>query len=304
MRYGGNFFSLAAANAYVGAVVPLGNAYIDAANLLKDNKNLIAAEAVHLMLNDPTVGIASGYPGVPGGDQNCIDDIVDVVEAIAYNLQYGSNSEVWDAANYYVNTVHLDGEETQSVWAFNKAKELAANIIVNTSITIQGSHGYTQVTNTGVTFDAAVCATVDAAMDTLFNIVTTAISSDSLSTVTRTNPSNHILHIEGEETETIYAFNKARDLCNLAIVNNLPIGTYTTINPVNDLSITVASDSCATVTSAITSFAKIITDAIDNPSTLPEPNIGNYPDIRTGTPIGGLSNGSAYYVRYINADTI
>ena len=304
LRYGGNFFSLAAANAYVGAVVPLGNAYIDAANLLKDNKNLIAAEAVHLMLNDPTVGIASGYPGVPGGDQNCIDDIVDVVEAIAYNLQYGSNSEVWDAANYYVNTVHLDGEETQSVWAFNKAKELAANIIVNTSITIQGSHGYTQVTNTGVTFDAAVCATVDAAMDTLFNIVTTAISSDSLSTVTRTNPSNHILHIEGEETETIYAFNKARDLCNLAIVNNLPIGTYTTINPVNDLSITVASDSCATVTSAITSFAKIITDAIDNPSTLPEPNIGNYPDIRTGTPIGGLSNGSAYYVRYINADTI
>ena len=42
------------------------------------------------------------------------------------------------------------------------AKELAADVIVNTAITIQGSHGYTQVTNTGVTFDAAVCATVDA----------------------------------------------------------------------------------------------------------------------------------------------
>ena len=304
LRYGGNFFSLSAANAYVGAVVPLGNAYIDAANLLKDNKNLIAAEAVHLMLNDPSVGIASGYPGVPGGDQNCIDDIVDVVEAIAYNLQYGSNSEVWDAANYYVNTVHLDGEETQSIWAFNKAKELAANIIVNTPITIQGTHGYTQVTNTGVTFDAAICATVDAAMDTLFNIVTTAISSDSLNSVTRTNPANHILHIEGEESETIYAFNKARDLCNLAIVNNLPIGTYTTINPVVDLSITVASDSCATVTSAITSFAKIITDGIENPSTLPEPNIGNYPNVRTGTPITGLANGNAYYVKYIDANTI
>jgi hypothetical protein len=304
LRYGGNFFSLTAAESYVGAVVPLGNAYIDAANLLKNNKNLIAAEAVHLMLQDPTVGTSSGYAGVPGGDQNCIDDIVDVVEAIAYNLQYGSNSEVWDAANYYVNTVHLDGEETQSVFAFNKAKELAAKVIINTAITIQGSHGYTQVTNTGVTFDAAVCATVDAAMDTLFNIVTTAISNDTLTSVTRTNPSNHILHIEGEETETIYAFNKARDLCNLAVVNNLPIGTYTTINPVTDLSITIAADSCATVTSAITSFAKIITDGIDNPSTLPEPNIGNYPNIRTGTPISGLSNGSAYYTKYVDANTI
>ena len=141
-------------------------------------------------------------------------------------------------------------------------------------------------------------------MDTLFNIVTTAISTDSLATVTRTNPSNHILHIEGEETETIYAFNKARDLCNLAIVNNLPIGTYTTINPVKDLSITAASDSCATVTSAITSLAKIITDGIDNPSTLPEPNIGNYPNVRTGTPVTGLTNGGAYYVKYVDANTI
>ena len=118
-------------------------------------------------------------------------------------------------------------------------------------------------------------------MDTLFNIVTTAISNDSLSSVTRTNPANHILHIEGEETETIHAINKARDLMNLAVVNNLPAGTYTTINPVSDLSITVASDSCATVTSAITTLAKLMTDGIDNPSTLPNLNEGNYPNIRT-----------------------
>ena len=110
-------------------------------------KNLIAAEAVYQMLQDATVGIPSGFAGVPGGDQNCIDDIVDVVEAIAYNLTYGANSEVWDAANLYVNTVHLDNEETQAIWAFNKAKELAASIIINQDITITGNHGYTQVKN-------------------------------------------------------------------------------------------------------------------------------------------------------------
>ena len=304
LKYGGNYFTLAATNSYVGGVVSQGNAYIDAGNLLKDNKNLIAAEAVYQMLQDATVGIPSGYAGVPGGDQNCIDDIVDVVEAIAYNLTYGANSEVWDAANYYVNTVHLDGEETQSIWAFNKAKELAASIIINQDITITGNHGYTQVKNTGVTFDAAICATVDSAMDTLFNIVTTAISTDSLSTVTRTNPVNYIRHIAGEETETIFAFNKARDLCNLAVTNSLPAGTYTNRLPQTDLSITTDSGGCTDVKSAITTLSGIITNGIDNPSTLPVSNTGNYPNNRTGTPLGGLTHDGTYYVKYVDANTI
>ena len=309
LRYGGNWFTLAATNAYVGSVVSQSNAHIDAANLIKDNMKFIASEAVYQMLLDPTVGTPSGYPGVPGHNDNCIDDLVDGMEAIAYNLRYGGNNETWDAANFYVDGVYsnpapVDGEETQAIWCFNKCKELCAQAIINDSITIQGNHGLTQVTNTTPTFSASVCATVDAAMDTLFNIVTTALSSNSLATVTRTNPSNHILHIEGEETETVFAFNKARDLCNLAVVNSLPTGTYTTINPISDLSITTAADSCATVTGAITSLSKIITDGVENPSTLPNPNVGNYPNIRTGTAISGLSNGGVYYTKVVDANTI
>ena len=163
---------------------------------------------------------------------NCIDDLVDGMEAIAYNLRYGGNSETWDAGNFYVDGVYsnpapVDGEETQAIWCFNKCKELCAQAIINDPITIQGNHGLTQATNTSVTYIAATCASVDAAMDTLFNIITTALSSNSLASVTRTNPANYIQHIEGEETETIFAFNKARDLALLAVVNNLPIGTYT-----------------------------------------------------------------------------
>ena len=179
----------------------------------------------------------------------------------------------------------------------NKCKELAAKVIINDPITVQGNHGLTQVTNTSPTYIATTCASISSAMDTLFDIITTALSSNSLASVTRTNPSNHIKHIEGEETETIFAFNKARDLCNLAVVNNLPIGTYTTIAPVKDLSITAPNDGCATVTSAITTLSAIITNGIDNPSTLPNPDVGNYPSTRTGTPIGGLTNaiGSVSY---------
>ena len=47
-----------------------------------------------------------------------------------------------------------------------------------------------------------------------------------------------------------------------------------------------------------------MTDGIDNPSTLPQLNEGNYPNIRTGTPITGLTNGTAYFVKYVDANTI
>ena len=304
LRYDGNFFSTTAAEYYVGGVVFQSNAHADSRNLLLNNKNFIANEVVEQMLADPVVGIPGGYAGVPGGSQNCVDDIVDVIEAVAYNLAYGANSEVWDAANYYVNTVHLDGEETQSVWAFNKAKEFARKVIVNTAITVQGSHGLTQTFDTTITVNLATCAPIQSAQDVLFDIVTTAINNDSLASVTRTNPANHIQHIGGEETETIFAYNKARDLCNLAVTNSLPTGTYTTVAPVTDLSITNDPGGCADVKSAITSFAKIITDAIDNPSTLPTKNIGNYPNARTGTPIGGLTSGNNYYIKFDSADYI
>ena len=63
LKYGGNYFTVAATNSYIGGVASQGNAYIDAGNLLKDNKNLIAAEAVYQMLQDATVGIPAGFAG-------------------------------------------------------------------------------------------------------------------------------------------------------------------------------------------------------------------------------------------------
>ena len=67
-----------------------------------------------------------------------------------------------------------------------------------------------------------------------------------------------IQHVGGEKSETIYAFNKARDLCLLAVTNDLPVGTYTNIVPQTDLSITTDAGGCADVKSAITTFAGIV----------------------------------------------
>ena len=148
------------------------------------------------------------------------------------------------------------------------------------------------------------CTDVVSSMDTLFTILTNAISNDNLTGVTRVAPSSSTLHIGGEETETIFAYNKARDLVLLAINNNLPAGTYTSITPFVDESITNDPNNCANVQSAVTTLAAIITEGIDNPGTIPDEDQGNYPQQRTGTPIGGLTSGNPYFIRYVDANTV
>ena len=303
LRYGGNYFTVEATNSYVGQTVPVSDRAADARNLLRANKEFIAEEAVGRMLQDPTVGLPSGFPGVPGGSQNCIDDVVDFIESLSYNVAYGGNSEVYDAANLYVGTVHLDGEEPQAIKTFEIAETLCVDVINNVAITTQHT-SRTQFIDNTITNVVGGCTDVVSSMDTLFTILTNAISNDNLTGVTRTTPASSILHIQGEETETIFAFNKARDLALLAITNDLPAGTYTSIAPRTDLSITLDSGGCQNVKSAITTLSAILTEGIDNPGTIPDEDRGNYPLQRTGTPIGGLTSGDPYYIRYVDANTI
>ena len=312
----------------------------DAYNLLQSNKTFIANEAVEQYL------IANPSFTVPTGSQNCVDDVIDVINEVSKNVASGGNNYTYDAANYYVGTSHVDGEETETVAIMNLARDMCRQAINNETITIQGSHGLTQTIDNTITVDPGGCAAIKSTIDTLFAIVTTAVSTDSMSHatrttgggyvnscqnvvsamttlfgiltqavgttgnpgnltgVTRTAPTNSILHIGGEEAETIAAYNYARDLALLAINNSLPTGTYTTIAPSTDLTITVDPNACANVQSTITTLAQILTEAIDNPGSIPDVDQGNYPNLRTGTPIGGLTADSAYYVDYVDANTI
>ena len=61
----------------------------------------------HKLAADPTLTTPTGNP------QDCIDDVVDILNAVAFNVQHGSNNQVYDAAALYVGTPHLDGEEAQ-----------------------------------------------------------------------------------------------------------------------------------------------------------------------------------------------
>ena len=177
-------------------IVLIGNRQGDAKSLLNLNKRFIAEVAVSRMLaNFPSFS-------VPGGRANCEDDIEDVVEAVAFNVGYGANNKVHDAANLYVNggaLQHLVGEETESIYAFNEARNIAKQIVNNVTVTVvAGQTSLTQIKDltitadpvTGSNTDPASCANVTSAITALFAIVTDTIATpSSLAGVTRTSPS-------------------------------------------------------------------------------------------------------------------
>ena len=103
----------------------------------------------------PHTFVSATSNAVTAGESDCIDDVKDVVRNIAYNLKYGFNSKVWDAAKLYSNQgvlQHLVGVTAASINVFNKARDLTKDVINNNPITKQGTHQYTQVTNDNIPF--------------------------------------------------------------------------------------------------------------------------------------------------------
>ena len=67
--------------------------------MLERNKHVIAKEAVYTMN-----GMSKHLDlAIPGGAQNCVDDVMDVIDAVIHDLRFGGNSRTWDAANLYLN---------------------------------------------------------------------------------------------------------------------------------------------------------------------------------------------------------
>ena len=155
--------------------------YADAVNLILDNLDFIATEAVDRMLaNFPTFT-------VPGGNSKCISDVKLVLKQICHNLQFGGNDKTYDAAKYYIDhPVLLAGEQNESIYTYQRARDVAKLIITNQTITKQNpsSNTYTQVKNLTLQGDPTntdpnSCANVRSTIDTLVGIVTFAINPTS-----------------------------------------------------------------------------------------------------------------------------
>ena len=123
---------------------------------------------------------------IPNHNQDCKDDVSDVLRAVAYNLTNGGNDAVYDHASYFVGTPHVDGEEFQARAVMELASDISQEVLANETVNIKGWHGVDQTKDLTITVEPGGCASVKSTCDTLFSIVEQAIVTDSLAHATDT----------------------------------------------------------------------------------------------------------------------
>jgi hypothetical protein len=91
---------------------------------------------------------------------------------------------VYDAANQYVGTVHLNGEEGESVQVFNHARDICRQVMRNLTVTTNSDTVGTQIKDTTIsndsgstTYSEACCIDVASTITTLWGIVTQAVGT-------------------------------------------------------------------------------------------------------------------------------
>ena len=114
----------------------------------------------------------------------CIRDTQLIVEAVANNVEFGGNDGTYDAAQSYVGTAHLTGEEGQSVQVFNHAKDICRQVMRNLTVTTNSYTVGTQTTDSTISNDSgstsyseACCIDVASTISTLWGIVTQAVGT-------------------------------------------------------------------------------------------------------------------------------
>ena len=192
---------------------PISGTTFDAHNLLLANKELIANEATDRLAADAALGTGSGNPNLfPDGEQEYIDQFIEAVEAIAFNVKYGDNNQVYDFAdtNYIDNGADILDERDELAFAYGEIETMAIQVMRNQDIGITGGHGLTQFIDPAVIGDISGepgvyepvgsatpdCADVAAAITTLVDIIEIAVGTDAApgtaagftSSVTRTEP--------------------------------------------------------------------------------------------------------------------
>jgi hypothetical protein len=166
---------------------PISGRNADASNLILRNSQLIAEVSVGRTLDN--------YPGfsIPGGNQKCIDDIIGILRSLTYNLSYGGNDQIYDAAKIYVDNDYLSGEEEESIYAYEQVKLLAIQVMRNEPIDIGGYSVLDQYFDLTIegdisgipgVYNPGDCSDVESAIASFVGIVTTAIDTGNLPTRT------------------------------------------------------------------------------------------------------------------------
>jgi len=333
------------------------NRYWDAYRLIQKNRNIIVETAYATVVASPP------SPAPTNMLAKCKRDIGYFVDAISMDIgSSGGNRytrkfvQQYFSGNTTLLTNGLAGEVTQSITAFDKARDAIKAAITNTLASfsgvvtsspaggtwVDGSTGsqtvYTDLTITagtstygggGATIannNATACADVRSAVDTLATIVSTTLTAVDLSTlpVESTGTADgageskckrdigYIVDavvsdlynggnagiidatkayftsagapispgLIGEETQSVIAFNKARDWMKKALTNQLYVKDTTLIDDPSTGS-NLSENSCANVRATVDSLTSIITSAVSsgNISSLPPRDPGAWSSV-------------------------
>lgn len=296
------------------------NAYLS----IMDNKKFIAKEAYQRM----KLAYPSYVPQTGNTEQDCLDDVYDVLDQIAYDIKFGGNSKTYDAANVYVtNTLNgqpiqtfIDPERDEAAKVFLEAKKVAIAVINNVTVTPTVGNTETQVFDFTQTLDWDAdellprCGSAIAAADTLFGIVIQAIGNDggvgNLTGITRTAPTQPTTYALGNCSDVLATV----DTLISIVVDCLYAGNLNKLPPLSN-----GEWDCANVRSSIENLFDIVTDAIRGGTLagLPVANAGDFinnakqskcyrdvsyivdavvNDLRLGGNINSIQAGEAYYV--------
>ncbi len=164
--------------------------YFDAARLIRDNLNFIAAEAVGYITStdyrSPAFVVADAQ-GNPTDPQSCRDDVRDVLKAVCFDITRGGNSKCIDAGKlYYTNAgalQHVVGVRTETIDTLNYAIGIAQSCINNVIWEGDYQDTYFQVRDLSIQADPITssnvspdsCATIRSSISNCIGIVTSII---------------------------------------------------------------------------------------------------------------------------------
>ncbi|MAH09389.1 MAG: hypothetical protein CL961_06935, partial [Euryarchaeota archaeon] len=258
------------------------DSHADAFNLITANKKFIAKEAYERMKDvysntqyswNPTGTL--GWTPRPGQtEQDCLDDVYNVLDELLYNLKFGGNHKAYDSGEIYVTNIFngeaitsfLDEERDEAARVFAEAKDIAIDVMRNivvipTNWTPTGDEVQTRDLTIILDTNNPTCSNIEAALDTLFGIITQAIGTDAgvgnLNGITRTVPAQPTTYVEGNCSDVL---NTIDSLVGL-MIDALYAGNLDGVPAVNN-----GNWDCANVRGTIHTLTDIIVDAIESSS--------------------------------------
>ncbi|CAR63411.1 putative short tail fibre [Synechococcus phage S-RSM4] len=308
----------------VGDPAFVADIHADAYNLVLDNKEFIAKEAYERMLTAyPTYTPQSGNT-----EQDCLDDVYDVLEEVMYDVKFGGNARTYDAAQVYVsNTLNgeaietfIDAERDEAARVFSEAKTIAIQCLRNETVSVSANNPLTQkkdltiVDDWDIEANLPTCGSAAGAVDTLMDLIIQAIGTDAgvgnLTGVVRTAPTQPTTYTLGNCSDVLATIDTLIGI----VCDSLLAGDLESLPPLS-----TGNWDCANVRTSIENLFDILTDAISSGSLadLPTVNVGDFivnaeeskcfrdvsyivdaivNDLRYGGNINSIQAGEAYFV--------